>query len=191
MYFVAPPAFHVPVDKKPLVFTRHDSVSAILEIRTPSVEDQNRHPSMVIDDYRYDTPNYFTDHRVPNITFEVVAVHNGVSTPIPFRVSSQGGGGELQYLNVDVDFYLGGDPAKIESETKKIYEQMVKKGLTPENGVKAIEKIRKDLGGNQPGTYVVRAFYRPKVDGKAIYDLATEPTTFMVVSAPPGKVPNQ
>ena len=58
-----------------------------LEARTRSVADQNHFAPLVIDDYRYDEPNYFTDKRVPNVTFEVTRLESGGFKPVPFAAS--------------------------------------------------------------------------------------------------------
>jgi hypothetical protein len=126
----------------PQRFGALNPVDLNLEVRTLSVEEQNAFPPLVIDDYRYDTPNYFADHRVPNVQFEVLTVgNNGALAPAAYRVGSQGGGVSGPYLHVNAWFELG------------------------RSGVMywALHHLRflLPLACNWPGTYRIRAFYRP------------------------------
>jgi hypothetical protein len=168
LYFAAPskPGQHVPVGNTLLTFKAGERINLELEARTRSVEDQNHFVDLIIDDYRYDEPNYFTDKRVPNVTFEVTRLENGKYRSVPFRVSSQGSGASLEYLRVHVSFEIGGAPEKLEMETRKVYHEIAAKSLRPEDAIPRLEAIRRQFSPNKPGRYRIRAFYRPNVPGK-------------------------
>ena len=182
LYFAAPskPGHHVPVGNTPLTFKAGDRIDLYLEARTRSVEDQNHFVPLIIDDYRYDEPNYFTDKRVPNVTFEVTRLESGGLKPVPFRVSSQGGGANLEYLLVHVSFEIGGAPEELEKETLKIHKQVAAKSLTPDEAISRIEAIRRHAAPNQPGRYQIRAFYRPNLTGKWKGELVALPITILI-----------
>lgn len=183
LYFAAPsrPGQHVPVGDTVLTFKAGDSINLYLEARTRSVEDQNHFVSLIIDDYRYDEPNYFTDKRVPNVGFEVTRFDSGSHVPLPLRVSSQGGGVSLEYLHVHVSFEIGGAPEKLEAETERVYQEVAARSLTAEHAIPRIEAVRRQFGPNQPGSYRIRAFYRPKVLGKWMGELVTPLITIQIV----------
>lgn len=182
LYFAAPskPGQHVPVGDTLLTFKAGDRIDLHLETRTRSVEDQNHFVPLIIDDYRYDEPNYFTDKRVSNVTFEVTRLENGRYKRVPFRVSSQGGGASLEYLHVHVSFEIGGAPEKLETETMKVYQEVAAKSLRPEDAISRIEAIRRQAAPNQPGRYRIRAFYRPNVPGKWKGELVALPVTILI-----------
>ena len=182
LYFAAPskPGQHVPVGDTLLTFNAGGRIDLYLEARTRSVEDQNHFVPLIIDDFRYDEPNYFTDKRVPNVTFKVTRLENGSYKRVPFRVSSQGGGATLEYLDVHVSFEIGGAPEKLETETKKVYQEVAAKSLRPEDAATRIEAIRRQFAPNQPGRYRIRAFYRPNVTGKWKGELVAPPVTVLI-----------
>jgi hypothetical protein len=182
LYFAAPsrPGQHVPVGDTILTFKAGDSINLYLEARTRSVEDQNHFVSLIIDDYRYDEPNYFADKRVPNVSFEVTRFVSGSYKRLPLRVSSQGGGVSLEYLLVHVSFEIGGDPEKLEAETKRVYQEVAARSLTAGDAIHRIEAIRRQFAPNQPGSYRIRAFYRPRVPGKWMGELVTPLITILI-----------
>jgi hypothetical protein len=182
LYFAAPskPGQHVPVGDTPLTFKTGECINLYLEARTRSVEDQNHFVSLIIDDYRYDEPNYFTDKRIPNVTFEVTRLENGGYERVPFRVSSQGGGASFEYLDVHVCFEIGGAPEKLAAETKGVYQEVASKSLRPEDAAPRIEAIRRQFAPNQPGRYRIRAFYRPNVPGKWKGQLVASPARILI-----------
>ena len=107
-FYFADPLHGGPAGREAFRFPALNAVNLNLELRTRSVEDQNRFPPLIIDDYRYDEPNYFADHRVPNVKFLVFRRDRyGVETPARYRVGSQGGGRSLSYLRVNAWFQLG------------------------------------------------------------------------------------
>ena len=148
-----------------------------LEVKTPSTEERNTFVDLVIDDYRYDTPNYFADHRVPNVRVEVT---DAGGKPVPFRVSSQGGGGNLQYMDAFVAIEIGGDEKKLESEMKAAYEELVAKKVTREQAAARIMAAQQQCAPNPPGTYIIRATYHPQVSGKWTGELSTKPFTVVI-----------
>ena len=182
LYFAAPskPGQHLPVGDTHLIFKEGDRIDLYLEARTHSVEDQNHFVPLIIDDYRYDEPNYFTDKRVPNVSFEVTKLENGTYKSVPFRVSSQGGGVSLEYLQVHVSFEIGGDPEELEMATRKLQQEVATKLLRPEDAISRIEAIRQHAAANQPGRYRIRAFYRPNVPGKWKGELVALPVTILI-----------
>jgi len=182
MYFADPskPGQHMPVGPRPVTSETGSLVSLELEIRTLSVEDQNRFARLVIDDYRYDEPTYFTDKRVPNVVFDVTTLDGN---PAPFRVSSQGGGATLEYLHVHVAFEIGGDPEQLERETNRTYQEIAAKSLKPEDALIHLKTLKQKFAPNQPGTYRVRAIYRPDVPGKWQGELSTAPISIVITDA--------
>ena len=182
LYFAAPskPGQHLPVGDTLLTFKAGARIDLYLEAQTRSVEDQNNFVPLIIDDYRYDEPNYFTDKRVPNVSFEVTRLESGGFKAVPFRVSSQGGGVRLEYLQVHVSFEIGGDPERIETETMKVSQEVAAKSLRIEDAASRIEGIRRQAAPNQPGRYRIRAFYRPTVPGKWKGELVALPVTIRI-----------
>ena len=182
IYFLLPSgvAEHRALGDTPVTLKAGERIDLELEIRTLSVEDQNRFAGLVIDDYRYDTPRYFTDGRVPNVEFEVMVERNGSRTAMPFRASSQGGGVDLQYLQVHVAFEFGGDHDKIQAETVRLAELWSRKRIPDQEAADKLLALRRDLAPNPPGVYQVRAFYRPNVPGNWKGELASAPVAIIV-----------
>ena len=135
---------HVPLGTTPLVFGTHDAVDVALELRTPSVEERDRFPPLVISDYRVDVPNYYADKRAPNVRFEVMEVVGGHAVwPASYRVATQGDRGKSsQYLTADVWFQLGRSRS-----TYWLVDHLWYLGALL-------------FGQHSPGTYQIRAFYR-------------------------------
>lgn len=182
MYFadLSKPGEHVPITTHSVTARRGSPVDLQIEIRTRSVDDRNAFAPLVIDDYRYDEPNHFADKRVPNVTFEVT---DSDGRPAPFRAASQGGGASLEYLDVHVALDIGGDPERLERETNEILQEVAVEKLRPEEAIPRIEAIQRTFAPNQPGTYRVRAIYRPKVPGKWTGELSTAPISIVVADA--------
>lgn len=182
LYFLEPskPGQHVPVGNTILTFEAGHRINLRLEARTRSLEDRNDFVHLIIDDYRYDEPNYFTDKRVPNVTFEVTMLENGRYKRVPFRVSSQGSGASVEYLSAHVAFEIGGAPEKIETETRKISQEVLARTLRLEDAAARLEVIKRQWAPNQPGRYRIRAFYRPNVPGKWKGALATLPVRILI-----------
>ncbi len=174
LYFAdsSKPGQHVPIGKQQIMVKVGVPIDLQLELRTPSLKERGNLANLVIDDYRYDTPNYFTDHRVPNVRIEVTTLEG---KPVPFRVSSQGGGAILQYLKAQVTIEIGGDPKQIDTETTNIYHELLAKTLKPEDAGVRIEAAQHKYAPNQAGTYQIRAIYHPNISGKWIGEIATEP----------------
>jgi hypothetical protein len=90
------------------VFQKSDSIEFELVLRTRSVKDRTRFPDLAIADHRFDVSKYYTDHRIPNVRFEVgELVGDNTTSPASFRVSTRGSGVNLTYLTADVWFELG------------------------------------------------------------------------------------
>ncbi len=179
MYFTdgSKPGQETPIAAEPVTSKAGSPVKLHLNIRTRSVADQNTFAHIVIDDYRYDEPNYFEDKRVPNIIIEVTDLDG---KPIPFRAASSGGGGSAEFLGVSVHLYIGGDPDQLERETTKIYLEVAAKKLKPEEAFPLLDALQQKFTPNQPGTYRLLAIYRPKVPGKWAGELATTPATIVI-----------
>lgn len=143
LYFSKSSAF-APLGTTPLVFGNNDPIDFELVLRTLSVEDRDRFPPLVIDDYKVDVPNYYADHRVPNVRFEVLEVIDGKATrPASYRVSTHGDGGiDVQYLTADVWFALG----RYEL-TYRLIDHLWYVGALL-------------FAHHWPGTYQIRAYYR-------------------------------
>jgi hypothetical protein len=122
----------------PLRFRTTDYISLELELRLPSLED--RSTRLVIDDYRYEEPNYFTDKRVPNVRFEVTKVRGRARRPTSYRVASQGSGGDVEREHTNVWFQLGRSRA-----VYRLRDWLGYLGLF--------------LAPHARGTYQIRAFY--------------------------------
>jgi hypothetical protein len=161
LYFVQPfAAEHVPAGPAALRFSARDSVSLVLELRALSVQDQNRLAPLMVNDYRYDEPNHFADNRVPNVRFEVMAVGWLGVRPASYRVASQGGGASLQYLHVNAWFQLGRSAVTYWLRDRLGYAGWL-------------------FAEHWPGTYRIRAFYRPSF-GPPFAELVTPPLTVTV-----------
>lgn len=182
LYFTEPSnaSQHIPVGNTLLTFMPGGRIDLYLQARTRSMKDRHHFVDLIIDDYRYDEPNYFADKRVPNVTFEVARLENGSYKRVPFRASSQSGGVSLEYLDVHVSFEIGGSPEKLEEETKKVYQEVAAKALRPEDAMPRIEGLRRQFEPNQPGRYRIRAFYRPNVPGRWKGKLATPAITISI-----------
>ena len=94
-------------DTAPLRFRTTDRISVELELQTTSLADRTAMPDLVIDDYRYDEPTYFTDKRRPNVQFEVSRLRGHSARRSPYRVASQGSGSDVERMYANVWFELG------------------------------------------------------------------------------------
>lgn len=184
IYFADPakPGAHVPITRA-VPFNYVPTYGAVvglrLEIRTKSVEDQNTFARMVIGDSRSES-TYYYDKDARNVSVEVT---DAGGKALPARVYSRGGGENLEYFDAHVGLEIGGDPARLERETGEIFQQMRAKTLSVDEGVARMQQLKRKLGPNTPGTYQVRAIYRPKVPGKWIGELATPPITIVIREA--------
>jgi hypothetical protein len=134
---------HVPFGATPLIFETHERIEVALELRTLSIEDRDRFPRLVIDDYRVDEPKHYADGRVPNVRFEIMEVGPGNTlTPASYRVATQGDGGlDVEYHMAGVQFQLG--------RSRAMY--WLVDHLWHFGGL---------FAQHWPGTYQIRAFYR-------------------------------
>ncbi len=178
LYFDDPskPGQHIPVGEQPITVKVGAMIDLQLEIKTASLEERSTFADLVVDDYRYDTPNYFEDHRAPNVSFEITTMEG---KPVSFRVGSQGGGVNLQYLHESIFFEIGGNPKRLEEEMTQASRDMAAGTLKRENVVARLQTAQK-YAPNQPGIYRVRAIYRPKVSGKWRGELSTVPITIVI-----------
>lgn len=154
--------FSKNLDKSHLVDGK--DISFELELVAFDVRDQNRLERLVIDDYRYDEPNYFVDKRRPNITFTIEQFVGGQWKSAAFRTFSQGGGASLNILTVNVYLQIGGDPDRLGTEIKKLLAESKDKFLeNPENAAielkKKLQKVKERFMPNRAGKYSISAMY--------------------------------
>jgi hypothetical protein len=166
LYFVDPQhtAEHAAITEP--ITVKPGTVDLNLEIATNSVDEQNTLTVIVVDDYRYDTVNYFTDHRVPNVKFVVSRMENGAYVPVNFRAASQGSGRNLQYLEGNVWFQIGGDPEKVSVDEKSLIKQYSEQSIKFEELSEKLKALHQQFDPNQPGQYQIQATYEPSVAGQ-------------------------
>ena len=93
----------LPKSSPNAVFSFRDLVTFNLVVITTGVRHQHGRHHGTVDDWRYDEPNYFSDGRVPNVVLHVEREKRGGGwEPVPFRVTSQGGGANLERLDANV-----------------------------------------------------------------------------------------
>jgi hypothetical protein len=67
-------------DHRDKTYPAGSAISFQIVLHALGVEDRNGFEDLVIDDWRFDTPNYFTDHRSPNIVLHVERFENAASS---------------------------------------------------------------------------------------------------------------
>jgi hypothetical protein len=87
-------------------FAEKESIHFQLVLDAGSNSESNKYEKLIIDDYRYDEPNYFSDKRVPNLTFHLEKKEKNSWSSHPYRLSSQGGGLMLEKLSIHVHLHF-------------------------------------------------------------------------------------
>jgi hypothetical protein len=174
-----------PRDHSDKSFTAGESISFSVVLHALNVEDRNQFEGLVIDDWRYDTPNYFTDHRSPNVVFHIERFENSRWEAVGFRVSSQSGGANLEKDSVEVDLSVGGDERIQQEELRRLLER-AKRERTPENDLKKqLRDMRVLHGPNKAGRYRITATYTGLFKGSSRLLLTTGPVEVTVNDAKP------
>jgi hypothetical protein len=166
-------------------FTAGEPISFSVYLHALSVEDRMQFEALVIDDWRYDTPNYFADHRCPNVVLHVERLENGNWETVGFRVSSQGGGSDLKKAEVDVDLSVGGDDKKRQLETLRILELATREHTSDSDAKKQLRAMEEIFAPNKAGRYRISATYTGlfKKSGRLL--LTTGPIEVVVKDAKP------
>lgn len=168
------------------VFSPRDSLTFNLVLTAKSVEDQNALESLTVDDWRFDEPNYFTDGRVPNVVLHVERKRtDGRWEPVPFRASSQGGGGSLERLHADVTLEVF--PGSTDTQAA-LMAHLAKKAIAakkPKEEVKVeLTELQNAFRSKSLGEFRFTATYSGVLRGNGRVILKAPPIEFKIQEAP-------
>ena len=165
-----------------------EPISFSVYLHALSVEDRMQFEALVVDDWRYDTPNYFADHRVPTVVLHVDRFENGNWDAVGFRASSQGGGAGLKDSEVDVDIAVGGDEPLLQTQELQILQRAERDKLPEHETKKLMLKAQELYAPNKAGRYRISATYTGlfKKNGRLL--LTTRPVEVVVKNAKPNEL---
>ncbi|MFO1482544.1 MAG: hypothetical protein U1F71_04185 [Verrucomicrobiaceae bacterium] len=176
----------LPKSNANAVFSVRELPTFNIVVIAKSVEDQNALEHLTVDDWRYDEPNYFADGRVPNVVLHVERKkRDGSWESVPFRSSSQGGGGNLERLEADLSIEVFPGSSNIQAA---LLMQLAKKAMTEK---KTDEELKKDMAELQRafraeslGEFRLTATYSGVLKGGGRIILKAPPIEFRIQEAP-------
>lgn len=172
----------LPRSKPKPVFSLRESVTFNLIVTPQSTEDFNALEKLTLDDWRYDEPNYFSDSRAPNVVLHVERKQtDGRWESVPFRASSQSGGG----LEGDVTIEVFPGSSNIQAA---LVMQLAKKAMTEkktdEEFKKEMSDLQKAFRAEALGEFRLTASYTGVLRGSGRIILKASPIEFKIQEAP-------
>jgi hypothetical protein len=176
----------LPKSNPKAVFSLRESLTFNIVVTSKSVEDQNSLETLTVDDWRYDEPNYFTDGRVPNVVLHVERKSAaGRWESVPFRASSQGGGGNLERLHADLTVEVFPGSSNIQAALMtQLAEKALAEKKTEEELKKDIAELQKALRAGSLGEFRLTATYSGVLRGGGRIILKAPSIEFKIQEAP-------